>query len=300
MMEFSFHDRLSVPTELAASHATLPKQSINVLNTACTEENLLIRLLLGTVKIIHAASGKEITQNINYSVLGLPIVKARKYKFIQAALSTYEISTHDVDNLLRKTLNQRQYYAELLSESCNYFYRTIQGEHTLAFLHIYRFLEHISFAFPMLYAARTSDFSGAYAALKEYIGEEDKKELAFFRTFVNSSIHSDLREETSTFSFTSIPNPYKRTIYTAVKAQIDGESIKSSAPDTELVVKNEAILGLCINLRNRYFHFTATNRKNISTAAIGDPDTMFKIVNPAILNWLSIIYFETLKHRLRI
>lgn len=296
-MTFYFEDRFSPPDNLVALHSTLPQQSINVLHSQCSEENLLVRLLLGTTKLVHSPSQKLINQNINYSVLGCPQVRSRNYQYIERSLLAYEITAYDLDRLLRKTLVQRDYYKELLSECCNFFFRTSKGEHTLAFLHLYRFLEHISFAFPVLYAARTSNFNEAYGSLKEYLGNSEKKELAFFKKFVKTAISDDLRNETAKINFEAISTDFQSNIYKTVVGQISAEHITSSTIDSEIVLKNDGILELCINMRNRYFHFTTTNSNNISNTLIGDPDSLFNLINLPILNWLVVIYFETLKHR---
>lgn len=296
-MIFHLEDRFSPPRDIVELHSTLPRQSVNVLHSRCSEENFLIRLLLGTTKLIHSPSQKLINQNINYSVLGCPQVRARKYQYIQDSLLAYQITADDLDRMLRRTLIQRDYYKELLSECCNFFFRTSRGEHTLAFLHLYRFLEHISFAFPVLYAARTSNFNDAYGSLKEYLGSGEKKELAFFKKFVKTAISSDLRNETARMDFEAVSDDFQSNIYTTIFDQISTEHITSSTIDSEIVIKNDGMLELCINMRNRYFHFTATNNKNISNAFIGDPDSLFNLINIPILNWLVVIYFETLKHR---
>ena len=296
-MQFQIEDRLSVPAELAAAHATMPQQSVNVLNSTCTEENKLIRIFLGTAVIVHLSSGKRIPQSTNYSVLGAPTVTGRTYKVIEAQLAVYDVTPMEVDKLLRKTLSQRAYYQDLLSEICNVLWRTKTGEHTLAFLHLYRFLEHISFAFPLLYAARTSDFNGAFASLKELLSDAEKKELSFFRKFVETSIEAHLRSQTVKVVFNDVDLGNRHAVYFAIKNQVSALSRTSTVLDTEIEIKYDGILDLCINLRNRYFHFAATNPQNISSSGIGDSDVLFSRVNQPILNWLAVLYFETLKHR---
>jgi len=298
MPQFSFEERLNVPAALTTLHSTLPKQSINVLTSVCTEENQLIRLLLGTATIVHNPTNKRIIQKINYSVLGCPVVSSKSYTVIEQALLAYDITAVELDILLWKTRGQRAYYKQLLSEISSAIWRTNKSEHTLAFLHIYRFLEHISFAFPLLYAARSSNFNGAFSLLKDFFSDT-KAELSFFTKFIETSIEQDLRNQTAKIDFSVINTDYRHAIYTSVKNQIKTVNISSDVPDGELIVKNDGILELCINLRNRYFHFNVTNSENISTYRIGDSDDLFKLVNQPILNWLTVLYFETIKHRIK-
>lgn len=299
MLQFSIEDRFIVPSALTSAHNTLPKQSINVLNENCTEENQLIRLFLGTAVLVHNATGKRFIQKTNYSVIGCPIVNSKSYKVIEESLLAYDIEVKELDFLLRRTLPQRRYYKDLLSEVCGVLWRSQRGEYTLSFLHIYRFLEHVSFAFPLLYASRSSDYDGAFASLKEFFSN-DKKELGFFKKFVHASIDSDLRSQTNKINFLSIDGNYRGAIYKSIKDQISVENITSNIDNEEIELKNDGILELCIGLRNRYFHFASTNSKNISNSDIGDSDLLFALVNKSILNWLTVIYFETIKHRIKI
>lgn len=299
MSHFNLTDRFAVPAQLSANHSTLPQQSIFVLNNACSEEHKLIRLFLGTVEIEHKQTGRRWKQSSNYSVFGCPRTGIRTYKGIDNLLQPYDLSQELVDKHLRLSLRQRKYYGELLEEICQSLWRTKKGEHTIAFLHIYRFLEHISFAFPLLYASRTADFGGAFSSLKEFFTGGSSGELGFFRKFIQASIDPASLGRGVKIDFRNINPVYKSNIYSVIKRQIQPDQIISAVEDVEIEIKNEAIIDLFISLRNRYFHYNATNQANISVNEIGDSDELFLCINQVAMNWLAILYFETLKHRVQ-
>lgn len=294
--QYQLTDRITVPAALAAAHSTLPQQSIYVLRDTCSEELKLIRLLLGNVKISYV-SGASWVQARNFSRIGAPRVNFRTHKYIDRLLAPHSLTPADIDKHLRSTLPQRLYYGQLLAEALHFLRRTKENQHTIAFLHLYRFLEHISFAFPLLYAARTTNFSNAYTALRDFFGNNTRGELKFFEKFVESAIDSPIRQQTIKILFHTVDPAYIAKVFSNIERQLDENSIISTIADTEIEIRCQTLSGLCINLRNRFFHFLATDPTNISLNEIGEPDSLFECVNDHIFNWLAVLFFETLKHR---
>ena len=294
---FELSAKTKVPSEVVAAHSTLPQPSIYVLHGSCTEELKLIRLLLGNIKLIFH-DGSSWTQQNDFSRIGAGKNSATSMKSLDAQLGVYGIVVADLNRLLRQTLHQRGYYGDLLAEALHYFLRTRRGEHALAFLHCYRFLEHIAFAFPMLYASRSANFSRAFSQLKDFFsGSTAEGELRFFERFVESSLDASVREQTVTIDFGNVDVSFAPKIFGTVKQQFNQVELASEDVGVSLEVKCQGLTSACVNLRNRFFHFRATEPANISLNKIGVPDQLFETVNGHVFNWLSVIYFETLKHR---
>lgn len=294
---FTLSAKTKVPLELVSAHSTLPQPSIYVLHGLCTEELKLIRLLLGNIRLTYH-DGFAWTQSVDYSRMGAVKNASTSMKSLDAQLAVFGIVAADLNVLLQKTLNQRNYYGDLLAEALHFFLRTRRGEHALAFLHCYRFLEHIAFAFPMLYASRSPNFVKAFAQLKDFFsGATSEGELRFFERFIEASLDLAVREQTISIDFGSVDPAFAVKTFSVVKNQFKPADVVSENVGVSIEVKCQGLTSACANLRNRFFHFRATEPANISVNAIGVPDQMFEAVNNHIFNWLSFIYFETLKHR---
>jgi hypothetical protein len=88
--------------------------------------------------------------------------------------------------------------------------------------------------------------------------------------------------------------------YRAIVKLLPPAAIVSQQPDQKLEVINEALVGLLINLRNRFFHFTSGHQDNISIRDVNTPNDLFVCVNPVLISWLAAIYFETLARRVEL
>lgn len=300
MVDFTVTDRLVGAYQRCAEPTHKLKQSIGYLNAEVSSELVLIRLLIGSGSIEYLDSGQKWHALVDYSTLGCKTSVCTA----KADIDTFLENTHSVDPValdvyLRKGLKHDKFYEELVGELLHYLWRRERGEHTLSFLHVYRFLERISFAFPMLYSARSSDFKAAYTAVQQYfVGGADKGELAFFKRFVEISIEEQLRDAKVKFDVSALPASSQARVFKILRRFVNINDIESEQSDVYFEVKYQVILGLLINLRNRFFHFTSSHESNISAVELGDSDLMFSVIAPACMNWLSVIYFEILQQQI--
>lgn len=295
---FTLEAKTKVPAQLVAAHSTLPAPNFYVLHNACTEELKLIRLLLGNIKISFH-DGTAWNQSEDYSRMGAGKNSAKSMKSLDSQIAIYGITAAHLNKLLGQTLQQRKYYSDLLAEVMHYFLRTRRGEHSLAFLHCYRFLEHIAFAFPILYASRSANFINAFGALKEFFsGPTSEGELQFFEKFIEAAIDPAIRGQSVSVEFGAIDPAFAIKGFNVVKNQFKPTEIISENSGVTLEVRCQGLTSACVNLRNKFFHFRATQSGNISVNQIGMPDDLFGCLNKHFFNWLAVIYFETLRHRI--
>lgn len=280
-------------TPNAITHQTIAELCKN-----SSEEAALIRLLLGTAGLRHKPSRRHIKQRANFAVLGLPTTTVSTRAGLRTMLAKIDIDSEQLDNYLRGTLRQRLYYRDILLEILHYLCREEAGESSIAFVHLYRCLERISFAFPVIYASSTDDFKGAYSALRDFLVNGDAGELNFFSKFVELSLDSGLLDTSSTLRFTAMKETQRANALGIVKGFLAQEHIVSEIPAQEISIKSRAIVGLTINLRNRFFHFSSGHTKNISLTDVLEPDRFFGCLNKTILNWLSVIYFAVLRKKI--
>lgn len=300
-MEFKVDECFSITGSLkltVTEEPPLPRQTISLLCSQSTEEAALIRLLLGTASIFHYKSEARWWQSKNYSILGAPEAEISSANGLKKLLKSVDIDDKKLNTYLRHSLKQRTYYKEILLEIVHFFHRNNNDEGCVAFLHLYRFLERISYAFPLTYSITTEDYKGTYDSLKDFFGE-GKGELGFFSKFIGAVIEKDLQDSTSTIKFNFSSEKENEVAIGIIRRCIKDADIKSDASG-EIEVYNRSLMSLIVNLRNRFFHFNSGQAGNITLIELPDPDRFFQEVNSVCLGWLSVIYFSVLKKKVEI
>lgn len=276
----------------------LPKQTIGRLGATSSFEAATIRLLAGCADVVERSGATLVAQRTNLMVLGTASVRVQTEGGVRQLLRRMDLDWRAVDSHLRRNLRHQRYFKQVAFELIEYFVRTKQGEHTLAFLHSYRLLERISFVFPLLYAVRSDEYTGAFAALREYFKGGVESELALLRKFQDQSIDSADRQAPSHFDFSNLDRDFSRPSFEVVKRCTPASEIASDTYPT-LSFSSGALLSLMINLRNRYFHFSSSNETNISLDEIGNSDDFFGLLNGSFINWLGVIFLASLTARIR-
>ena len=267
----------------------ITQQTIREINANSSNEAGLIRLLLGSLEIVDAVSGLSTRQHTNYFVLGTSLFKGRTSEAVSRKLSDVGVSSRSVDRYLRSSIKQQSFYLDLLLEAGEYFSRTRKGQHLAAFVHLYRLLERVAFAFPVIYAGATHDYKKAYTALKSYLSDKSAGELKFFQVFQDSTIDAAFLDATLKFDMSAIPGDSKGSTVAVISRLIDPSSLVSGAGGV-FEIKCGGVLHLFINVRNRFFHFGSDHVQNIGMSEIKDSDVFFGRLNNNFLNWIAFIY----------
>lgn len=158
---------------------------------------LILRILSGNAKVIHNYTNSEIKSRVNY--FSSDFEKFGNWKNELPILISEDIKSDDLSKYIESTkyLN-RKFYSSILSELSQFLYHENKGSHTTAFLFIYRILEKISYAFPLIYTSKAQDFHRSFESLKKMMkGDDSKGELGFFKTFVSTLYDGDSISETS-------------------------------------------------------------------------------------------------------
>jgi len=258
----------------------------------------VIRLLSGSANITDSAGVLLAKQRINYMLLGAPKNKMRTEGGVNQCLARIGLDSVEVNRHLRNNLGHQGYYKSIAIELVEFMVRRQAGEETLAFLHAYRFLEKISFVFPLLYAVRSSKYTAAFTTLREYFKGGVESELGLLRKFQENSIDRTSRETPCTLDFSSLDALVSQSAFRTVGRCVPDAYVVSDA-FPNLTLQSGGLLDLLINLRNRYFHSSVSNEANISVDEIGDSDEFFAVVNVALMNWLGHIFASVLSERLR-
>ena len=259
-----------------------------------SNEAILIRLLVGTLRITNLYSTDSFDQHTNYSILGKPINLPISTRPISNCLSPdYEIS--DICSYIDKTRYvNNDFYLHLLEELSSYFYKKSKSSHTICFLHLYRALEYISYSFPLIYASISREYYGSFNKLKSYFVDASKSELVFFEEFTRKLLDVGLLQTPLTFNFNTLSPDINRNHFQIIKQILTPENIDNEAANVSITTSYQHLLRLAIDLRNRYFHFAVGGQRNIRSTEIIENDIFFLLINEELLNWISIIYFEML------
>ena len=265
------------------------------INADISNEALLIRLLLGTVSFTNNIDDVQFIQNNNYSLSGVRTNTNITTKIIKECLEP-DIKLQFLCDVLDKTKNlNHRFFENLLMEFTCYFHRTQEGAYTVAFLHLYRSIEFISYSFPLIYASISRDYHDSFKSIKNYFSGA-KNELSFFETFLNALLKDlNFLESPFTIFFNNFEPQLNKNHFQVFKGILTDEKCIGFVNDTSITMEFRHLLFLAINLRNRYFHFSIDDTRNIRTTEIYETDLFFNIINEKIVNWISVIYFEILK-----
>lgn len=268
-----------------------------------TPKVILLRGLIGSIKLKHTITQREFEQTTDY----FDLMKVNSHENPLDRLKKYianELSTDDLGKIFKdkKFLHQNQsFFDRLNNEFSNYYYYDNKQSHTTAFAYLYRILETISYAFPLIYAAKTDDFKGTYNFLKDCIsGNKDKGELGFFKSFIKVVFENDpLFESSITINIDAESEDIQQSFFNSFMKACPDPSTYDATDHEEprkLSVKFSEYSSFIICLRNKFFHLFNSGQPNLQSDDILDADHFFKLVNKQTTYWISLVLLEILKH----
>lgn len=260
---------------------------------------LIIRLLSGNVELTHNYTNKTIKSRVNYFTSDLSTFRNWKTDF--PAYFSEDTDANDLALFIDK--NKRiniKFYAVILAEVSQFILHTRRKSHTSAFIFIYRILEKISFAFPLIYTSKTEDFIQSFTKLKKLMGNGDKKELAFFKSFIDMIYKGDSISETSVdFHFKISDIDIRNQMFKEIKKITDDKAIHGDTDEPEkLSIKFCEMSSFIVNVRNRFFHNLNDGFSNFESNKIVDSDELFSFINPMAIHWISMVLLEVVKFSL--
>lgn len=255
---------------------------------------LILRLLSGNVELTHTYSDKHIKSRINYFSSNFTAFSNWKREF--PALLSEDVTAEDVSIFIDRTKYiNKAFYSGVLSELSHFMLHANKGSHTSAFIYIYRILEKISYAFPLIYASKSQDFLSSFNQLKDLmVGDKEKKELGFFKVFIKMLYKDNSISDTSVDIYINPSDAQvKEQMYKALR-DVSGNSIlhEDSTEFDKLSIKYCEMGSFLINVRNRFFHNLNGGSSNIESNKIVDSDELFSFINPMAMYWVSMVFLE--------
>lgn len=176
----------------------LPSRSVNalpnylVVKHNSNDEILLLRLLTGTLEIQNVVSRKKFIQKTNYSKFDLASNSNLSAKIILDVFKSESVRLPLVEKYYKNCYKygNRLLIKNLLLELSNYFHQKEIKSDALAFLHLYRTVELVSYCFPLYFASKSTSYERTYSSLKEFFTKVEG-ELHFFKKFVNEHLFNN-------------------------------------------------------------------------------------------------------------
>lgn len=260
---------------------------------------LIIRLLSGAIKVEHISSSKTFHQKENYFTADLLGYSQHWDKRFPQLIAENYNSENLSDYVENTKLQNKAFYKNILSELSYYFYYQNKGIHSCAFVFLYRALEHASYAFPLIYASKTDDFSNTFNFLKDLMsGDKSAGELGFFKRFIRTAYSDDpIYESSVDFPMLLDTESEQKKAFNLLKDLCKGEMIADSTDSPRLLsIKYTEVGSFIITIRNRFFHYMNGGAKNIETSSLSDVDTFFSLINKKCLYWFSTVLLAVISH----
>jgi len=251
---------------------------------------LLIRLLLGAAEV--EQSGRRLKQRQDYSTWPSVASSGAGGKVVSSYIRD-QIGRTPNDLIKATIVDNRRLFRDLLSEFANYFCKSGSGDHTGAFVHIYRILERVSFSLPLLYCATESDFEGTFNFLKKLFAEGGDGDLSLLKKFIADGklVDRAVVDTAVLIDFSeSALNSYR--FYGAVSSRF---KLADSLDPTRrhITVSFGNTQALLVLIRNRFFHLrSGDGQNNMSVSEIHDSAEFFSLLNPVFCNFLAKIVLQ--------
>lgn len=260
-------------------------------------------------------SGTCLITNLNHEI---PVDLSSNYFFENftpndkgdlSFLDTFEesINLDDYDRFIEKSgYKNHKFYRAFLNEIASSVYYEETERHTAAFVHIYRAYEHMSYAFPMIYASKTDDYIATFQNLRTWLTRTDDGntgELKFHKSFI-ATLFKGLPELSNTVDIHILArNEFRDKIFSVLANKVVGwKSPDKYTPTTvrpdKLAIQFLEFHSFIVTLRNRYFHYSNTRSDNIGLDEIVESDMLFSFVNKPALNYIATIFNAIIRHQM--
>lgn len=210
---------------------------------------------------------------------------------IQENTSTHKLNLNKFYNHFMENRSNSFYFRHLRSEYNNYFIETEKGNHFTASIFVYRALEYISYLFPILYFSKAKNIKGSFEIIKNYF-ENKKSELKFLEIINETFINSAYLNIESKISKSTLDSEQIKTLRSVLR------EFGATEDDYYFNFSNKQIFPIVITLRNKTLHFLL-NRSDTLHSDKYHFNNIFKEINLLGINWISLIYFEFLRDRIR-
>lgn len=259
----------------------------------------IYKILIGRANIVHISSGEEYKCRFDFAkecttngIIGSKSLGSRVFG--------ENTKTKDFVDAYKKLQKLNiEFYRSLCAELCHCIVSLEEDLFVDAYLHLYRSIEKIAVAFPLIYVSSIQDFKQSHKAMKEMFSG-DKGELKFIEIFTKilSNRNPDLLDYDINF-YTNYEEviEFEKLVVQLRRAGIVTDDTELDADEGYFALNFVHVPTSIITVRNRLFHNDNSGIKNIDIDSIGGASELCRMMVCAGLHWLTIVFGEVIKER---
>lgn len=259
-----------------------------------------LRLLCGIIDLKHNESGK--VTKLRYCNLSH---KTRRMSnntiknIVQLGFDN-DLDINSVKTYLTKAGAANQvFWKELRSELCFCILAQKKRNNVEAFLHLYRILELISVALPLIYVTKLNDFRDAVNFIKSLTKNDRDQDLAILKYFsAEIAKNSDYETLTIDYKFEQLPLSARTHLVHQLNSYVlNDPKIKHEwmdEPNEGVSVNFTSVSSFMVSCRNRLFH-NAMSNENFKLDLVGGSSNVCSVMIKPGLYWFGLVLSEILK-----
>ncbi|MDD2271118.1 MAG: hypothetical protein PHP95_04195 [Desulfuromonadaceae bacterium] len=276
------------------------------INDSSSELSLLFRLISGTCLISNRNLELAVELNKNYFYSDFRNNDDNDLSFLDNFDESLKLD--DYEQFINKNRHKnRKFYKPLLNEIAGCIYYEELERHTSAFVHLYRAYEHMSYAFPMIYASKTDDYIGTFENLRKWLTNSESDgnvgELRFHKSFITTLFKGSPELSSTIDIHITAKDEFKENIFNGLTQKVlcwnnSTQFTTSTVSPDKISVSFVEFHSFIVNLRNRYFHYSNARRDNIGLDDIIESDLLFSMVNKASINFIATIFHGVIRQHM--
>lgn len=257
----------------------------------------VVRLLVGNADVTDGQTNRTIKFRNNELRLGH--MRAHRPARIVKVIFDSSANIEDYTKLLESVgIRNKRFFEQVRDELIICLVARRERRFTESFLYLYRLLEHISVAFPMLYALSHINFEGSHKFLKSLVADGKEGELKVLEKSVPVlSKQGNLNGIKFDFSVAGLDTDtiekIKRQIVSVIQPSVPKMEIEDEG-EILFRVPFDSMSTLFVVLRNRTFHYKLGER-NMNLVALGGSEFIFSLVIDELLYWFALLYTEIIR-----
>ncbi|KIN13893.1 hypothetical protein [Halomonas sp. KHS3] len=185
-------------------------------------------------------------------------------------------------------LENKKFYESFLLEVSYSISASKKNNFVESFLHLYRALEHMCYALPLLYLKRADGYEKTYDEFKSFFGDEKKQsELGFGKKFIKKIMDTNVYSANFRLDFSQQPEQHFKALRKIFHNDDD------FVFDDDLMYVDVCfgrIYDLIVKVRNMYFHYLYSKNYSLGGNEIVLPNKFFETFADVGLCFLANFY----------
>lgn len=265
----------------------------------CPEIIKLIRLFSGTVKVVTSREGQEdeiFITNRNYIRPDQEVTSNNSTIIAQYIFDEIPDQQEFLNIIRRVRGKNHSFYNSLCNELSLCLLSVAKDRFTESFLFLYRSLERMSAACPLIYSSRQNDFRTAHSFLSGiYRDEKAPGELGLLQSFLvdYAKENNDFAEANLDIAIPDWGGSFAGEFYRQWRDVIQREASYAAIDPDEGIIRcpYPKVASLIVTVRNRSFH-NLSGQKNLDLFRLMGSDPLFSMLMPHFLQWTAYVFLD--------